>query len=78
MHQTREKITSAGPVVTDGAWGTQMQQSSRVRETHRFGEDRFVVRFTHPTGLSSRYSLRASRYWIRCWVRVHGMLGMLW
>jgi len=26
MHETLEKLVSAGPVVTDGAWGTQMQQ----------------------------------------------------
>ncbi len=26
MHSTIEKLTSAGPVVTDGAWGTQLQQ----------------------------------------------------
>ncbi len=26
MHETIEQLTSAGPVVTDGAWGTQMQQ----------------------------------------------------
>ncbi len=26
MHPTIEKLTSAGPVVTDGAWGTQLQQ----------------------------------------------------
>ncbi len=26
MHETIEKLTAAGPVVTDGAWGTQLQQ----------------------------------------------------
>lgn len=26
MHQTIEKLISGGPVVTDGAWGTQLQQ----------------------------------------------------
>ena len=26
MHPTIAKLTSAGPVVTDGAWGTQLQQ----------------------------------------------------
>ena len=26
MHPTIEKLISGGPVVTDGAWGTQMQQ----------------------------------------------------
>ena len=26
MHETLERLISAGPVVTDGAWGTQMQQ----------------------------------------------------
>lgn len=26
MHPTVEKLTAAGPVVTDGAWGTQLQQ----------------------------------------------------
>jgi len=26
MHETIEKLASAGPVVTDGAWGTQLQQ----------------------------------------------------
>jgi len=26
VHPTIEKLTSAGPVVTDGAWGTQLQQ----------------------------------------------------
>ncbi|NQU23046.1 MAG: homocysteine S-methyltransferase family protein, partial [Candidatus Nealsonbacteria bacterium] len=26
MHPTIEKLLSGGPVVTDGAWGTQMQQ----------------------------------------------------
>ena len=26
MHPTIAKLMSAGPVVTDGAWGTQLQQ----------------------------------------------------
>jgi len=26
MHATIERLTSAGPVITDGAWGTQLQQ----------------------------------------------------
>ena len=26
MHETIRQLTSAGPVVTDGAWGTQLQQ----------------------------------------------------